>query len=74
LVRAAVERCQAADAKFQYGHLFPDDLDDVADNMDDLVAGCAQMCPQRKQASVEYNPDLLVYRYSVVELPGIEPE
>ena len=26
----------------QYGHLFPDDLDDVADKMDDLVSGCAQ--------------------------------
>jgi hypothetical protein len=25
----------------QYGHLFPDDLDDVADKMDDLVSGCA---------------------------------
>ncbi len=26
----------------QYGHLFPDDLDDVATKMDDLVSGCAQ--------------------------------
>jgi integrase len=26
----------------QYGHLFPDDLDDVADRMDDLVSGCGQ--------------------------------
>lgn len=26
----------------QYGHLFADDLDDVADRMDDLVAGCGQ--------------------------------
>jgi hypothetical protein len=26
----------------QYGDLFPDDLDDAADKMDDLVSGCAQ--------------------------------
>ena len=26
----------------QYGHLFPGDLDDVADKVDDLVSGCAQ--------------------------------
>jgi hypothetical protein len=26
----------------QYGHLFPGDLDDVDDRMDDLVSGCAQ--------------------------------
>lgn len=26
----------------QYGHLFPDDLDDVADKMDDLVFDCGQ--------------------------------
>ena len=34
----------------QYGHLFPDDLDDVADKMDDLVSGCAQKesRPRRK--------------------------
>jgi integrase len=31
----------------QYGHLFPDDLDDVADKMDDLVAGCAQNVPTK---------------------------
>lgn len=30
----------------QYGHLFPDDLDDVADKMDDLVLGCAQNVPK----------------------------
>ncbi|WP_374198725.1 hypothetical protein [Mycobacterium sp. MYCO198283] len=30
----------------QYGHLFPDDLDDVADRMDDLVAGSAEKCAQ----------------------------
>jgi tRNA-splicing ligase RtcB len=29
----------------QYGHLFPDDLDDVADKMDDLVSRCAQNVP-----------------------------
>lgn len=31
----------------QYGHLFPDDLDDVADKMDDLVSGCAQNVPTK---------------------------
>lgn len=30
----------------QYGHLFPDDLDDVADRMDDLVAESAGKCAQ----------------------------
>jgi hypothetical protein len=29
----------------QYGHLFPDDLDDVADKIDDLVLGCAKNVP-----------------------------
>ena len=29
----------------QYGHLFPDDLDDIADKMDDLVQGVPEMCP-----------------------------
>ncbi len=29
----------------QYGHLFPDDLDDVADKMEDLVSSCAQNVP-----------------------------
>ena len=28
----------------QYGHLFPDDLDDVTDKMDDLVSECAPKC------------------------------
>jgi hypothetical protein len=27
--------------------LFPDDLDDVADKMDDLVSGCAQNVPKK---------------------------
>jgi len=30
----------------QYGHLVPDELDDVADTMDDLVSGCAQNVPE----------------------------
>ena len=32
----------------QYGHLFPDDLDDVATKMDDLVSGCAQYVPKKE--------------------------
>ena len=32
----------------QYGHLFPDDLDDVAHKMDDLVVGCAQNVPKKE--------------------------
>jgi integrase len=32
----------------QYGHLFPDDLDDVAVKMDDLVSGCAQNVPTKE--------------------------
>ena len=30
----------------QYGHLFPDDLDDVADKMDDLVSGSGRNVPK----------------------------
>ena len=40
----------------QYGHLFPDDLDDVADKMDELVdpsAKCAQNVPTRAQSGGE---------------------
>ena len=54
----------------QYGHLFPDDLDDVADKMDDLVSGLPKMCPQRKQVRAKIRSDLPL---SLVELPGIEP-
>lgn len=32
----------------QYGHLFPDDLDDVADRMDELVGKCAQNVPKKE--------------------------
>lgn len=31
----------------QYGHLFPDDLDDVASKMDDLVAVSTEKCAQK---------------------------
>jgi hypothetical protein len=31
----------------QYGHLFPDDLDDVADKIDGLVSGCAENVPTK---------------------------
>ena len=40
----------------QYGHLFPDDLDDVADKMDDLVSGCAQNVPKKEAGQVENIP------------------
>ena len=46
----------------QYGHLFPDDLDDVANKMDDLVSGVPKKCPQRKQASATMRSDLLPNR------------
>lgn len=32
----------------QYAHLFPDDLDDAADKMEDLVSGCAQNVPNKE--------------------------
>jgi integrase len=32
----------------QYGYLFPDDLVDVADKMDDLVSTCAQIVPTKE--------------------------
>ena len=37
----------------QYGHLFPDDLDDVADKMDNLVVGGVQMCPKKETGQSE---------------------
>jgi AcrR family transcriptional regulator len=37
----------------QYGHLFPDDLDDVADKMDDLASGCAQKVPTKEAGQSE---------------------
>jgi hypothetical protein len=40
----------------QYGHLFPDDLDDVANKMDDLVSGCAQNVPTREAGQGENTP------------------
>lgn len=32
----------------QYGHLFPDDLDDIAIKMDDFVSECAQKVPKKE--------------------------
>jgi len=51
----------------QYGHLFPDDLDDVADKKDDLVSGCAQNVPTKECAHKGSRPgrkssDLLTNR------------
>ena len=46
----------------QYGHLFPDDLDDVADKMDDLASGCAQNVPKREAGHAEICSDLLTNR------------
>ena len=40
----------------QYGHLFPDDLDDVADKMDDLVSGCAQNVPTGAESGDKNTP------------------
>lgn len=40
----------------QYGHLFPDDLDDVADKMDDLVSRCAQNVPTKETGQGENTP------------------
>jgi len=37
----------------QYGHLFPDDLDGVADKMDDLISGCAQNVPTKEAGQSE---------------------
>jgi hypothetical protein len=49
------------------GHLFPDDLDDVANKMDDLVSGVPKMCPQEKQARAKTHPDLLILWWSCRE-------
>ena len=40
----------------QYGHLFPDDLDDVAEKMDDLVSGCPQKVPTKEAGQGENTP------------------
>jgi len=40
----------------QYGHLFRDDLDDVANKRDDLVSGCAQNVPKREAGQGENMP------------------
>ena len=53
----------------QYGHLFPDDLDDVADKMDDLVWGVPKMCPRGANLGVKTPLNCMF----LVELPGIEP-
>jgi integrase len=37
----------------QYGHLFPDDLDDVANKMDDLVSGGAPKVPTQEAGQSE---------------------
>jgi integrase len=37
----------------QYGHLFPYDLDDVADKMDDRVSRCAQNGPIKEAGQGE---------------------
>ena len=44
----------------QYGHLFPDDLDGVADKMDDLVLGCAQNVPTGGESGGENTLELHV--------------
>jgi hypothetical protein len=57
----------------QYGYLFPDDLDDVADKMDDLVSGCAQNVPTKgSRPGRKHTLTCSFTAYSVVELPGIE--
>jgi hypothetical protein len=54
----------------EYGHLFPDDLDDVADKMDDPVSRCAQKCAHKGNRSGRKHT--LTWAF-LVELPGIEP-
>ncbi len=43
-----------------YGHLFPDDLDDVADKRTIWFQDVPKMCPERKQARTKICPDLLL--------------
>jgi integrase len=40
----------------QYGHLLPDDLDDIAGQMDDLVSGCAQNVPKKEAGQGKNTP------------------
>lgn len=63
-----------------YGHLYSDDLDDVADKMDDLVPRCARngvngqnVLTMDSRSERKYTLTCYPTTYPVVELPGIEP-
>jgi hypothetical protein len=51
----------------QYGHLFPDDLDDVADKIDGLVSGVPKMCPRGPNPGVKTSLELHVLLWSCRE-------
>lgn len=58
----------------QHGHLFPDDLADIADQMDLLVVESAGKCAQKGKKPGRTTALNCCFReYPVVELPGIEP-
>ena len=52
MVQAQLGHKSATMTLDQYGHLFPDDLDDVANKMDELLSQCAHKGsgPERKYA------------------------
>jgi hypothetical protein len=57
----------------QYGHLFPDDLDDVAEKMDDLVSGCPQKVPTKEAGQGENTPVASSPAHSMVQLADCSP-
>ena len=40
----------------QYGHLFPDDLDDSLTSIDELLSGCSQNVPTKETTQGENTP------------------
>jgi len=51
----------------QYGHLFPDDLDDVADKMDGPFKGVPKTCPRRPNLRVKTPFELHILLWSCRE-------
>ena len=62
MVQAQLGHKSATMTLDQYGHLFPDDLDDVANKMDELLSQCAQNVSTKEVARAKIRSDLLSNR------------
>jgi hypothetical protein len=58
----------------QYGHLFPDDLNDVAEDGRSCVRVCPECARKGNRPGRKYSLTCMFPAYSVVELPGIETD